>query len=390
MSIVIPAYNEQDAIGDTLVNVSAARREILGKTDIREVEIIVVSDGSRDATESIVRDFSEKEEIKLVVFPENRGYGAAIKEGFRVSKGNYVGFFDADNTCDPLFFIDLYGMLQRENAQIALGSRVHSASKMPLVRRIGNRIYATIINLLWRTRITDSASGMRLLRKEVLDKVYPLPDGLHFTPIMTCKALSISGIKIAESPMPYSERSGRSKLSVVKDGWRFLMTIFEMGVSYRPFVLFGTLGIAFFLIAVAYGLPCVAYYVRNRSIPDDMIYRIIAVITGVTVGSILFFINMVMKDFIAYAKGESLTFEGTQNRVLKFIAEPRNVMLAGIFLIALSVLLNAGSLWEYITTATISRHWIYTLVGAFLFIEGTIVFVFGVAQHIIHVYKKKF
>ncbi|MFQ5952591.1 MAG: glycosyltransferase family 2 protein [Candidatus Omnitrophota bacterium] len=389
LSMVIPAYNEEDAIASTLKGALESRKRIIAETDIDRVEIIVVNDGSRDRTEEIVKNYTSNEDLELISFEKNKGYGAAIKEGFSQASGNYVGFFDADGTCDPNFFIDLYKVLKKEDGQIALGSRVHKNSKMPVIRRIGNKIYAWLINILWKTRITDSASGMRLLRREALEEIYPLPDGLHFTPIMTCKALSSDKVKILEIEMPYKERSGKSKLSVAKDGYRFLVTIFEMGFSYRPFAFFGSLGIIFFLIAALYGIPVITHYVRYRNIPDDMIYRIIAVITGIIVGSILFFINLVMKDFIAYAKNKELTFERAGG-ILKTLAKPKNIMGAGMGLMLLSVLLNIKSLWEYTTMGAISQHWIYTLMGAFLFIQGTIVLVFGVAEHIIYVYKRKF
>ena len=128
---------------------------------------------------------------------------------------------------------------------------------------------------------------------------------------------------------------------------------------------------------------------RTKAKPA-MIYRIIAVITSIIVGSILFFINLVMKDFVAYAKNKELTFERSTNWFIKAITKPRNIIITGIAVLLAGILLNSRSLLEYIATRTISQHWIYILMGAFLFIQGTIIFVFGVAQHIIHVYKRKF
>lgn len=389
LSVVIPAYNEEEAIKSTIERMIKAAEKIKKAAAIGEVEIIVVNDGSRDATASIAGEFAAKGSIKLITYQKNKGYGAAIKEGFSLAKGDYLGFFDADGTCDPDFFIDLCNVMEDQNASIALGSRMHKDSKMPTVRRIGNTIYARLINFLWGTKITDSASGMRLIRREALDKIYPLPDGLHFTPVMTCKALSLKGVKIVEIPMSYSERKGRSKLSVIKDGWRFLMMIFELGFSYKPFAFFGTIGFFFMALAVIYGAPVGAYYARFRNIPDDMIYRIIAVVAALIVGSILFFINLIMQEFIAYAKDEELAFERSNNRFVKTVTDPANLMYLGAVLLVLSVLFNVKSLFEYITSGEISQHWIYTMAGAFMFIEGTIIFVFGVAQHIIHVYKKK-
>lgn len=389
-SIIIPAYNEEDAIRSTLERVTEAREKIVSETDIDAVEVIVVSDGSSDATADIVSDYAKSHDVRLIAYEKNRGYGSAIKTGFSEAKGDYVSFFDADGTCDPNFFVELYNLLENENAQIALGSRVHKKSKMPLVRRIGNKIYVALINLLWSTRISDSASGMRIIRTEALNDIYPLPDGLHFTPTMTCKALSLDNVKIVEIDMPYEERSGRSKLSVVKDGYRFLKTIFEIGFSYRPFMFFGTIGIVFFVISACYGLPVVIYYIKSGTIAEEMIYRIIAVVTGIVVGSILFFVNLIMQDFIAYAKGRALTFEKTNNALIKGVTSPGNIVIAGGILLLAGTILVLGSIKEYLLTGAVSQHWIYTMTSAFLLIEGTIVFVFGVAQQIIHVYKKQF
>ncbi|MDY6879779.1 MAG: glycosyltransferase family 2 protein [Desulfatiglans sp.] len=388
LSIVIPAYNEERSIVQTLQDVLEAKTKIMDETDIDDVELIVVNDGSEDKTGRYVNDFLSDDEIKLISFEKNRGYGAAIKEGFRLARGEYLGFFDADNTCDPRFFVDLYNILQEKKADIAVGSRTHGDSKMPTVRRIGNVLFAKLVNTLWRTHITDSASGMRILRRDALKEIYPLPDGLHFTPSMTCKALSNTDIRIVESPMPYEERKGKSKLNILKDGYRFLITILEFGFSYRPFVFFGSIGMIFYFLALAYGVPVIVHYLRYQYIAENMIYRILAVITGIIVGSTLMFINLIMRDFIAYANNQDMMSEKTKTKLARVLLRPKMIVLIGLGLLFMSIALNLGALLEYITTKSISQHWIYTMVGAYLFIQGTIVFVFGVAEHIILVHKR--
>ena len=92
-----------------------------------------------------------------------------------------------------------------------------SESQMPRVRRLGNLIFANLVSLISAERITDSASGMRVFKKEILPEIYPLPDGLNLTPVMSTRALH-EEMRMIEVPIPYSERVGRSKLSVVDDG----------------------------------------------------------------------------------------------------------------------------------------------------------------------------
>src|SRR5882724_13723751 len=102
LTVVIPALNEEEAIGSTISRCLAASDEICEAGGIREVEFIVVSDGSSDRTVEIAQELvGENPQIKLIIFDQNRGYGAAIKEGFGKGKGDLVAFLDADGTCDP-------------------------------------------------------------------------------------------------------------------------------------------------------------------------------------------------------------------------------------------------------------------------------------------------
>ena len=108
---------------------------------------------------------------------------------------------------------------------------------MPRIRKLGNRIYALILGMLCGRRVTDTASGMRVIRREAINELYPLPDRMHFTPSMSARAL-LSGMRVVEVPMHYEERIGTSKLSVLGDGVRFLKTILEGVLCYRPERLF--------------------------------------------------------------------------------------------------------------------------------------------------------
>lgn len=245
LSIIIPAYNEEQSIGSTIERALKARPGIVKNTGIEDVEIVVVNDGSVDNTKNIAARY---EDVVLVSYERNRGYGAAIKQGFDKASGDLLSFLDADGTCDPELFTDLVNVLIKNNADIAIGSRLGPGSKMPKMRRIGNIIFAKIINYFGNTRVVDCASGMRVLRRSALEKLYPLPDGLHFTPAMTCRATMGEGIKIVETPIEYAEREGKSKLNVVKDGLRFLRIILEMALHYKPFKVFITLVFAVWII----------------------------------------------------------------------------------------------------------------------------------------------
>jgi glycosyltransferase involved in cell wall biosynthesis len=246
LTIVIPAYNEEDGIAEIVQRVLNVKGEIV-KTGIEQLELIVVDDGSKDRTAQIVAGIPGATIIK---HPVNKGYGAALKTGFSHARGDLIGFLDADGTYPPEYFPTLIRKIQEGN-DLVIGSRMAGAeSEMPLSRRIGNFFFAGMISLLGRQRITDSASGMRVFKRQVLEKVYPLPDGLNLTPIMSTRALH-EDVKMAEVPIPYSERVGRSKLSVVRDGSIYLQSITWTVLTYNPVRILGMLGLVGVATAIA-------------------------------------------------------------------------------------------------------------------------------------------
>src|ERR1035441_5437779 len=137
--IAIPALNEETSIESIIQRSLAARDFIIQTSPVTEVEITVVSDGSTDRTVQLAGLYTDR--IHLIVFPINRGYGAAIKEAWRQSDADIVGFLDADGTCDPKFFADLCTALESRRADVALGCRLNKDSRMPAVRRLGNLVF---------------------------------------------------------------------------------------------------------------------------------------------------------------------------------------------------------------------------------------------------------
>jgi glycosyltransferase involved in cell wall biosynthesis len=231
--LVVPAFNEQEAIAGLLRRVLAARDKVLAETPATEMTVVVVNDGSSDRTQEIIEQ-PEFAQVVKVRFRENRGYGAAIKVGFAAAPGELVGFIDADGTCDPEFSVQLINHLLATGADMVLASRLNADSRMPLVRRIGNRGFSWLLNVLAGTAVVDIASGFRVLRRSSLRWMSPLPDGMHFTPALSCICVLDPRLRIAEVPMPYDERIGQSKLSVIWDGFRFLLTILFSFCCYSP------------------------------------------------------------------------------------------------------------------------------------------------------------
>lgn len=367
LTIVIPALNEEAAIGSTIERCLAAKSEICTNTGVEDVEIIVVSDGSTDRTAEIAQSYDG---VKVIVFPRNRGYGAAIKEGFARGTGDLVAFLDADGTCDPRFFATLCRIVQETHADVALGSRLGPGSQMPTIRRVGNRVYAVLLGVLCGNLVTDTASGMRVIRRSSLDDLYPLPDGLHFTPAMSARAL-LSGMKIVEHPMSYEERVGESKLNVFRDGLRFLRAIVEGVLWYRPERLFLLAFAACFLVATLMAAYPIEFYLREQHLEEWMIYRFIACSLLGSAGFILLAAGTLAHRFVMVSGGRrsaprfwpsvfELLFGGWT-----FVAFVTSV-------VAVSVLLVASGIIEYLTTGHVTLHWSRVMVAAFGFLVAFI------------------
>ncbi len=384
-SIIIPAYNEEQAVGAIIERCLAARERITDGTGIDAVEIIVVNDGSQDRTAEIAAQYSA---VRLVSYEHNQGYGAAIKAGFAVAKGEVLGFLDADGTCNPLFFTELCRICQEEHADIVLGSRLNAQSRMPLLRWLGNVLYALLLGVLSSRAVTDTASGMRVLLRSALPKLYPLPDGMNFTPAMSAKALLDSGLSIAEVPMPYSERVGFSKLKVFSDGVRFLQTIIDTALMLRPARIFGLLSVPLMLIALLYSMYPLEFYLKQRMLEEWMIYRFI----------VLVILGQVVLMFLS----ASLICE----RVLRLISLKRRTtsfflhlidttcrqkVLRGVgaLLFIGATVLNYETAIQYFTTGKIHVHWSRVLVGGFCVSAAVHLFVTSVILYIIDLLAEK-
>ena len=147
LSVVIPAYNEEDGIKeimDRTLAIAPALREV----GIDQLELLVVDDGSADATAAIV---NATPGAVLIQHARNGGYGAALKTGFAAAKGEWVGFLDADSTYPPEYFPALIKSAKEQNADIVIGSRMAGeASEMPKMRKMSNLIFTRLVTIVIR------------------------------------------------------------------------------------------------------------------------------------------------------------------------------------------------------------------------------------------------
>ena len=370
--IAIPAYNEQGSIESIIARSLAAREHIIAESPVTDVEVTVVSDGSTDRTVELASRYTG--DIDLIVFEQNRGYGAAIKEAWNRSNADILGFLDADGTCDPKFFSQLCNRIEADRSDVVLGCRMNRQSRMPLLRRIGNLLFAWLLRSFSSSRVRDTASGMRVVRRESLGKLFPLPDGLHFTPAMSARALLSEGVKIAEIDMPYQEREGESKLRVGRDGLRFLKVILEAAFLYRPSRPLGILGLVF--LAAAAGLMTVplAYYLKNQTVAEWMIYRFLVSHLAAASACLLFSASYLTKKMVAITLSGQEKASGGRDPAGRFLRSawfwttPLLLMLAGGILVLPSFL-------DLVRTGATYEHWSRFLAMTFLYTLSLILIV---------------
>jgi glycosyltransferase involved in cell wall biosynthesis len=386
LTIVIPAYNEEDAIASIIERTLEARPHITANSPVTNVSVVVVSDGSTDGTVRIARRY---EDVKLVVFPENRGYGAALKCGFSQTESELVGFLDADGTCDPRFFADLCSAIcASDAAAIALGSRMGPNSRMPRTRRVGNKIYAAILSVLTNRLVHDTASGMRVIRREALERLYPLPDGLNFTPAMSARALLDDQLPIIELPMSYEERVGESKLNVLRDGWRFFQTIMEMTLFWRPARVFFSVAAFCVLLTVMLAAHPIEMWLTEGHLEESMIYRLLfcSFLGSVTVLSLsALMISEALHGFNRdVSRKDTLLYRGLQE-----VFSARGLVCVAAGFGAIVAALIGPGVWTWIVERHVYVHWSRVVLAGLLTFTVCQMFVTKVIVSIVYLHVSR-
>ena len=382
---MIPALNEEQSIESIILRTHEAKEYIIKNGNITSVDIVVVSDGSTDNTVKIASSMADK--TGLIVFEKNRGYGAAIKAGWEsVPEADLLGFIDADGTCEPKFFADLCSIAVNEKADVVLGSRLNKSSEMPLVRRIGNTMFSILLSLVAEQKVRDTASGMRVIRRTALNEIMPLPDGLNFTPAMSARVVLGGVLKIVEKDMPYSEREGRSKLSVWKDGKRFLKVILENIFLYVPFRIFNMAAAFFILFATVLMINPILYYISNHSVADDMIYRfLVADVSGII--GILFLSMSSISRNVVYASIQPKK-ERKKTFVFYVFEHPFAIVLS-IICFAIGTLLVIKSVLIRLATAHTNEHWSRYISMIFFYLSGTIILLTYFVNRVLNLVRER-
>ncbi len=231
LSVVIPAYNEQGAVRETIEEVRAAM-EPLGIP----YEIIVVDDGSEDNTLEIARQTGVIVDSNQV----NTGYGASLKRGIKRASHEYVAIIDADGTYPPHYLPGMLALCRDQD--MVVGDRGAAMKNVPLIRRPAKWVLNTFASFLAERKLNDLNSGLRVFRKSELVPFIPLlPQKFSFTTTITL-CMSCNGKRMIYTPIEYGKRVGKSKIRPV-DFLNFIILVLRMTVLFNPLRVFIPLGL---------------------------------------------------------------------------------------------------------------------------------------------------
>jgi glycosyltransferase involved in cell wall biosynthesis len=246
LSVIVPAYNEEEGIGLVLRQLS----RVLTGSGLSH-EIIVVDDGSYDGTTSIVEQHPG---VTLIRHQHNRGYGAALKTGIRHAHFDLTCITDADGTYPAELIPDLVERLVKGGYDMVVGARTSGKVAIPFVRRPAKWAIGRLANFVAGQPIPDPNSGLRVFRREVALQLFSvLPNGFSFTTTITLAMLT-NGYMVDYVPVNYYARVGRSKIRPIQDTLNFVQLTLRIALYFAPLKIFLSLSGLLFLLAVGWAL----------------------------------------------------------------------------------------------------------------------------------------
>lgn len=242
ISLVIPAYNEENAIHETISEI----RKVLSEMDIKDHEIIIVNDGSTDKTAEKAQALG----VKLINHPHNIGYGRSLKDGILNANYDTIVITDADRTY-PLHEIPNLLKEYQKGFDMVVGARTGQYYRESLLKSPLRSILKFLVEFTAGRKVPDVNSGLRIFSKSTVSSYLKhLCDTFSFTTSLTL-AYMMTGRFVKYLEIPYEKREGKSKVKLFRDSLRTLQYILQAINYYNPiklFILFSAICIVFAMI----------------------------------------------------------------------------------------------------------------------------------------------
>ena len=228
-SIIVPCFNEEDAVEETVRELGLALA-----TDV-PYELIAVNDGSTDRTKEILlRLKAEVPRLRVIEHGFNLGYGAALKTGMRQAHSPYIAITDADGTYPNERLGELFERCRDGEFDMVVGARIGENVTYSKLRAFPKYYLKLWVSWIARVRVPDINSGMRVFRKSAAEPfIGILPDGFSFTITITLSMLTTFR-PVEFVPINYRRRLGNSKIKPIRDTIRFAKIILRTGIYFAP------------------------------------------------------------------------------------------------------------------------------------------------------------
>jgi glycosyltransferase involved in cell wall biosynthesis len=243
LSIVLPAYNESTKISENVLEVVRTIDDFG-----YDFEVLIVDDGSRDATSeaALKAKEAEPERVRVIQYDENRGKGSALMCGAQYARGDVIVFLDSDMDIHPSQLPNLLDIMTREGADVVIGSKQHPLSRVsyPRARKVLSKGYFLIVRSLFGLPVRDTQTGLKVFRTHVLSRVGPFVrmKGFAFDLELLCLAHTC-GYRLVDAPVVLEFRRGqfgrirvRDIVEVFSDTLRIFFRLRVLGAMARDFM----------------------------------------------------------------------------------------------------------------------------------------------------------
>lgn len=315
VSVVLPCLNEEESIAICIEKIKKvfSEQKITG-------EIIVVDNGSQDKSVEISKSHGAK-----VVFESHKGYGSALRRGIEESSGKYIVMGDADDTYDFLE-IPKFIKLLKDNYDLVIGARFKGRILPGAMswshRYIGNPILSGMLRFFFGGSVSDAHCGLRGFSKEAYKKMNLHTTGMEFASEMVVHSLK-KKLKIAEVPITYHPRKGKSKLSSFRDAWRHIRFMLLYSPNYLFLLPGGLLFIFSFILTLRFLFGPIWFAGRNWDI-HVMVFSAILTLVGWQIFTLGFLAKL-------YAHQIGLEESSFTKRILNVLTLERALVLGFIF-----------------------------------------------------------
>lgn len=251
IAVLIPCYNEALTIGKVVDDF---------KKELPQAKIYVYDNNSKDDTYAIA-----KQHGAIVRYEPNQGKGNVVRSMFREIEADYYVLVDGDDTYPAEDVHSMLAEMEKYNADMIVGDRLSNGTYGSENKRnfhgFGNNLVRNLINRLFKGHVTDIMTGYRIFSKRFV-KVFPLmSNGFEIETEMTIFALA-NKCKIRSVDITYRDRpeGSFSKLNTFSDGFKVLLTIFNLLKAYKPFLFFTLIGLVFVISGIIVGLPVIVEF----------------------------------------------------------------------------------------------------------------------------------